>query len=201
MRSLSELLGVHRLTVFKAYQELKQRGIVYVRDKSGYYVSPAKPLADTDQGDDPSVSAWLHWDSLDRVQSLEAEYQFSKSLIDPALLPNRYWGELMRDLLDQYPRLLGTYSTVQGDLELRTSLARHLTAKERFYLSSDEVLITSGAQQAIDVISRALVKPGDRVLIERPTYGPAMEIFRKQGARLVLPIFIPRDMIWSRLNI
>ena len=185
VRSLSEQLGVHRLTVFKAYQDLKQRGIVYVKDKSGYFVSPAKPLSLTDQADDPSVSAWLHWDTLDRVQSLEAEYQFSKSLIDPALLPNRYWGELMRDLLDQYPRLLGTYSTIQGDLELRSSLASHLTAKERFYLSSDEVLITSGAQQAIDVISRALVKPGDRVLIERPTYGPAMEIFRKQGARLV----------------
>ncbi len=185
VRSLSELLGVHRLTVFKAYQELKQRGIVYVKDKSGYYISPAKPLAEAEQADDPSVSAWLHWDTLDRVQSLEAEYQFSKSLIDPALLPNRYWGELMRDLLDQYPRLLGTYSTIQGDLELRSSLADHLTSKERFYLSPDEVLITSGAQQAIDVISRALVKPGDRVLIERPTYGPAMEIFRKQGARLV----------------
>lgn len=185
VRSLSELLGVHRLTVFKAYQELKERGSVYVKDKSGYYVSPATPFSVTDQADDPAVSAWLHWDSLARVQSLEAEYQFSKSLIDPSLLPNRYWGELMRDLLDQYPRLLGTYSTIQGDLELRSALASHLTKKERFYLSADEVLITSGAQQAIDVISRTLVKPGDRVLMERPTYGPAMEIFRKQGARLI----------------
>ncbi|WP_315370965.1 PLP-dependent aminotransferase family protein [Paenibacillus xylanexedens] len=185
VRSLSELLGVHRLTVFKAYQELKERGSVYVKDKSGYYVSPATPFSVTDQADDPAVSAWLHWDSLARVQSLEAEYQFSKSLIDPSLLSNRYWGELMRDLLDQYPRLLGTYSTIQGDLELRSALASHLTKKERFYLSADEVLITSGAQQAIDVISRTLVKPGDRVLMERPTYGPAMEIFRKQGARLI----------------
>lgn len=129
VRSLSELLGVHRLTVFKAYQELKERGSVYVKDKSGYYVSPATPFSVTDQADDPAVSAWPHWDSLARVQSLEAEYQFSKSLIDPSLLPNRYWGELMRDLLDQYPRLLGTYSTIQGDLELRSALASHLTKK------------------------------------------------------------------------
>ncbi|MDR6724165.1 MULTISPECIES: aminotransferase-like domain-containing protein [Paenibacillus] len=185
VRSLSELLGVHRLTVFKAYQELKERGNVYVKDKSGYYVSPADPAPIMDQADDPAVSAWLHWDSLDRVQSLEAEFQFSKSLIDPALLPNRYWGELMRDLLNHYPRLLGTYSTNQGDLELRSELASHLTSRERFYISADEVLITSGAQQAIDLIARSLVKPGDRVLVERPTYGPAMEIFRKQGAKLV----------------
>ncbi|WJH30806.1 PLP-dependent aminotransferase family protein [Paenibacillus sp. CC-CFT742] len=185
VRSLSEQLGVHRLTVFKAYQELKERGNVYVKDKSGYYVSPADPSPVADQADDPAVSAWLHWDSLARVQSLEAEYQFSKSLIDPALLPNRYWGELMRDLLDQYPRLLGTYSTIQGDMELRSALASHLTLKERFYISAEEVLITTGAQQAIDLISRSLVRPGDRVLMERPTYGPAMEIFRKQGARLI----------------
>ncbi len=43
VRSLAQELGVHRLTVFRAYQELKQRGLVYVKDKSGYYVhaSPA----------------------------------------------------------------------------------------------------------------------------------------------------------------
>lgn len=185
VRSLSEQLGVHRLTVFKAYQELKERGHVYVKDKAGYFVSPADTTPVTEQADDPAVSAWLHWDSLARVQSLEADFQFSKSLIDPALLPNLYWGELMRELLDQYPRLLGTYSTIQGDLELRSALAAHLTAKERFYVSADEVLIATGAQQAIDLIARSLIRPGDRVMVERPTYGPAMEIFRKQGARLV----------------
>nr|WP_169338244.1 PLP-dependent aminotransferase family protein [Paenibacillus sanguinis] len=192
VRSLSKQAGVHRLTVFKAYQALKERGIVYVMDKSGYYVSPASPSSVADQADDPAVSIWLHGDSLAHVQSLEAEYQFSKSLIDPALLPNRYWGELMRDLLDHYPRLLGTYSTIQGDPELRSALASHLTLKERFYISAEEVLITSGAQQAIDLISRSLIRAGDRVLMESPTYGPAMEIFRKQGARLIFTNIHPQ---------
>lgn len=184
VRSLAEELGVHRLTVFKAYQVLKEEGSIYVRDKSGYYVGGKEPTAPSDLADDPAISVWRHWDSLPRIHSLQATYQFSQSLIDPTLLPNHYWNVLLRSLTEQYPRLLGSYSTLAGDAELREALAMQLTEKEHLYLTGDEILITSGAQQAIDLTARALVRPGDRVLLERPCYGPAMEIFRKQGAQL-----------------
>ncbi|MFK4437179.1 PLP-dependent aminotransferase family protein [Paenibacillus sp. RC21] len=206
VRSLAQELGVHRLTVFRAYQELKQRGLVYVKDKSGYYVhaSPATGHAkyagysghssidltfhseSAHAADDPSVSAWRGMDGLSRVQSVNANFQFSKALIDPSLLPNRYWGELMMQVFEKHPKVAATYSSVQGDSELRDAMAQHFSVDKHFALSPDEVLITSGAQQAIDLISRSLIRTGDRVLTERPAYGPAMEIFRRQGARLTM---------------
>ncbi|WDM23300.1 PLP-dependent aminotransferase family protein [Paenibacillus polymyxa] len=206
VRSLAQELGVHRLTVFRAYQELKQRGLVYVRDKSGYYVHSSQPTGyakyagysghtsidltihskSAHAADDPSVSAWRGMDGLTRVQSVNANFQFSKALIDPSLLPNRFWGELMMQVFEKHPKVAATYSAVQGDTELREAMAQHFSVDKHFALSPDEVLITSGAQQAIDLIARSLLHTGDRVLIERPAYGPAMEIFRRQGARLTM---------------
>ncbi|KAF6581545.1 PLP-dependent aminotransferase family protein [Paenibacillus sp. EKM212P] len=206
VRSLAQELGVHRLTVFRAYQELKQRGLVYVRDKSGYYVHASQATGhakyagysghtsidltihskSAHAADDPSVSAWRGMDGLTRVQSVNANFQFSKALIDPSLLPNRFWGELMMQVFEKHPKVAATYSAVQGDTELREAMAQHFSVDKHFALSPDEVMITSGAQQAIDLIARSLLHTGDRVLIERPAYGPAMEIFRRQGARLTM---------------
>ncbi|WP_068498875.1 aminotransferase-like domain-containing protein [Paenibacillus kribbensis] len=206
VRSLAQELGVHRLTIFRAYQELKQQGRIYVKDKSGYYAHAShatglkKFAAYSDPSsikrslhsesahaaDDPSVSAWRGMDGLTRVQTVNADFQFSKALIDPSLLPNRYWGELMVQVFEKHPKVAATYSAVQGDAELRAAMAQHFSVDKHFALSTDEVLITSGAQQAIDLISRSLIRTGDRVLIERPAYGPALEIFRRQGARLTM---------------
>lgn len=206
VRSLAQELGVHRLTVFRAYQELKQQGRIYVKDKSGYYVHTSHTAglrtytaysersstnylfhsASAHAADDPSVSAWRGMDGLTRVQSMNADFQFSKALIDPALLPNRYWRELMMQVFEQHPKVAAAYSSVQGDAELRDAMAQHFSTDKHFAVSTEEVLITSGAQQAIDLISRSLIRTGDRVLIERPVYGPAMEIFRRQGARLTM---------------
>ncbi|MCF2718068.1 PLP-dependent aminotransferase family protein [Paenibacillus sp. UKAQ_18] len=206
VRSLAQELGVHRLTVFRAYQELKQRGLVYVKDKSGYYVHASQATGhakyagysghssinltihskSAHAADDPSVSAWRGMDGLSRVQSVNTNFQFSKALIDPSLLPNRFWGELMIQVFEKHPKVAATYSAVQGDAELRETMAQHFSVDKHFALSPDEVLITSGAQQAIDLIGRSLLRTGDRVLIERPAYGPAMEIFRRLGARLTM---------------
>ncbi|MEK3948322.1 PLP-dependent aminotransferase family protein [Paenibacillus sp. FSL H7-0703] len=206
VRSLAQELGVHRLTVFRAYQELKQRGLVYVKDKSGYYVHASQATGhakyagysghssfhltihseSAHAADDPSVSAWRGMDGLSRVQSVNTHFQFSKALIDPSLLPNRFWGELMMQVFEKHPKVAATYSAVQGDTELREAMAQHFSVDKHFALSPDEVMITSGAQQAIDLIARSLLHTGDRVLIERPAYGPAMEIFRRLGARLTM---------------
>ncbi|QDY86040.1 PLP-dependent aminotransferase family protein [Paenibacillus polymyxa] len=206
VRSLAQELGVHRLTVFRAYQELKQQGRIYVKDKSGYYAhaSHAAELGlfttysersstrrifhseSTYMADDPSVSVWRGMDGLTQVHAVNADFQFSKALIDPSLLPNRYWRELMIQVFEKHPKIAATYSAVQGDAELRDAMAQHFSTDKHFAVSTDEVLITSGAQQAIDLVSRSLIRTGDRVLIERPAYGPAMEIFRRQGARLTV---------------
>jgi GntR family transcriptional regulator, regulator for abcA and norABC len=95
----------------------------------------------------------------------------------------------VKKVFDIYPKLMGTYSTVQGDEELRDFLSRYMVQNHRFQLTEKDLVITTGAQQAIDLLSRIYIRPMDAILVERPTYSAAIDIFRQQGAR-----FIPVDI-------
>ncbi|WP_211748857.1 PLP-dependent aminotransferase family protein [Paenibacillus sp. Marseille-Q4541] len=224
VRSLAEQLGVHRLTVFKSYQQLVHKGKIYAKDRSGYYVMPcteksvdihnnlhSSTSVRSITGADtltiqqllspvipasinfkpPVVSSPLRTNLLSELQAYQVDYQFSKALIDPALLPNAYMSEYVKKVFDLYPKLLGTYSTVQGDEELRLSLAEYFKNRHQFFLLPEDILITSGALQAIDLVARLMIKPGDTVIVERPTYSAAIDIFRQQGAHIVTIPMLP----------
>nr|WP_192896555.1 PLP-dependent aminotransferase family protein [Cohnella sp. AR92] len=195
VRILAQELGMHRLTVFRAYQMLKQNGIVYVKEKSGYYVSPsAKQGADPfeTQANRPVPSSNRLSNSMASIQQKTADYQLSQALIDPNLLPNAYLSEYVKRVFDLYPKMIGTYSTPQGDQELRESLCTHISRQFGIPVTAEAMTITTGAQQAIDLLARIFVRPLDAVLIERPTYSAAIDIFRQHGARF-LPVEIGPD--------
>ncbi|MFP4975991.1 PLP-dependent aminotransferase family protein [Paenibacillus sp. CN-4] len=194
VRALAAEIGVHRLTVFKAYQILKDEGAVYVKDKSGYYVAASSaaeqaPKQDPKQDESAGASPYALSNRLSEIQRTPAEYQFSQALIDPNLLPNLYLSEYVKKVFDLYPKVMGTYADVQGDAELRTMLTDSFKRSAGLQLSPEEVMITSGAQQAINLLAGLFVGPLDTVLIERPTYSAALEIFKREGARL-LPVDI-----------
>lgn len=185
VRALAGELQLHRLTVFRAYGLLKEHGIVYVKDKSGYYVSGSRPATDR-QG-----APHLH-NTLSEIHRIPAVYSFSQALIDPNLLPNLFLSDHVKQVFDRHPKLLGTYSSVQGDEELRELLSADLQRKSKLQIASDELLITTGGQQATDLLAGVFLRPMDYVLVERPTYSSALDCFRQRGARL-LPVEIRRD--------
>ncbi|MDR6881126.1 PLP-dependent aminotransferase family protein [Bacillus sp. 3255] len=200
VRVLAQELQVHRLTVFRAYQLLKQSNRAYVKEKSGYYVSPNVTKEGTEWADHAGpgsgssplpISSPLH-NALSDIQQVPVSYQFSQALIDPNLLPNLFLSEHVKQVFDIYPKLMGTYSGAQGDEELREYLCRYMAKQHGLQLTTDEMLITTGGQQAIDLLARIYLRPMDPVLVERPTYSAALDIFRQQGARL-LPVEITRD--------
>ncbi|UHA73500.1 aminotransferase-like domain-containing protein [Paenibacillus sp. 481] len=200
IRLLALELEVNRLTVFKAYQLLKKNGKVYVKEKSGYYVSPADSSANCSVNRSVNSAQFLNEHDLNRtperytvqrnckmsdIHRVAAVYQFSQALIDPNLLPNLFLSEYVKKVFDIYPKLMGTYSTPQGDAELREVLCQYLINHYQIHLHPSEVLITTGAQQAIDLLSRMFIRPMDAILVERPTYCAAIDVFRGQGARLI----------------
>lgn len=192
VRLLAEELQVHRLTVFKAYRKLVEGGKVYVRDKSGYYVAEGQIPLYQETGAEAGAASSLLANPLYDIQKIPAKYQFSVALIDPGLLPNLYLSDYVKKVFDMYPKVMGTYASVQGDEELRETLSRQFRQAHRLQLSADELLITSGAQQAINLIARMMVGPMDAVLIERPTFSVAIDIFRRAGARII-PVEITPD--------
>ncbi|WP_237389741.1 aminotransferase-like domain-containing protein [Bacillus sp. USDA818B3_A] len=184
IRNLAADMNVHRLTVLKAYQLLKQENRIYSKDKSGYYVQSTgeKSFANPEN---PIVSAYVQKNHLSEIHKLSVSYQFSQALIDPNLLPNRYISDYVKKVFDLYPKVLSTYSTVQGDEELRQSLSDYFNQNYKTITHPDHLFITTGSQQAIHLIAQAFVKSRDTVLFERPSYSSAIDVFRAQGAKIV----------------
>jgi 2-aminoadipate transaminase len=78
------------------------------------------------------------------------------------------------------------YSTTEGDPELRAAIAARLTARG-LPTEADDLLITSGSQQALTLAAATLIEPGDRVLVEEPSYLAALQAFALAGA-VVAPV-------------
>ncbi len=184
VRQLASEMNVHRLTVLKAYQLLKQHDKIYVKDKVGYFVQ-ANATKNFDYLDNPIVSAYIQKNHLSEIHQSLVSYHFSQALIDPNLLPNHYFSDYVKKVFDLYPKVLATYSTVQGDLELRETLAQYFINQYKTHLNADDLLITSGSQQAIHLIAQTFIKPRDIVLFERPSYSAAIDSFRAQGAQII----------------
>ncbi len=76
------------------------------------------------------------------------------------------------------------YSTTEGDPALREAIAQRLTARG-LPTAADEVLVTSGSQQALTLAATVLIEPGDRVLVEEPSYLAALQAFALAGAHVI----------------
>ena len=83
------------------------------------------------------------------------------------------------------------YSTTEGDPDLRAAIAARLTARG-LPTQADELLVTSGSQQALTLAAAVLIEPGDRVLVEEPSYLAALQAFVLAGA-VVVPVACDGD--------
>ena len=88
-----------------------------------------------------------------------------------------------RVLRDLGPQSL-QYSTTEGYMPLREMIARH-SARYSIDVSPENILITSGSQQALDLLGKILINPGDRILVEAPTYLGALQAWNSYGAEYV----------------
>lgn len=92
-------------------------------------------------------------------------------------------GEAFDRVLAQGNKAL-QYGLTEGYLPLRESISRRM-AKKGIQVTPDDMLLTTGSQQAIDLLTRIYIDPGDVILVERPTYLSAIQVFNSYGARLV----------------
>lgn len=110
---------------------------------------------------------------------------FAGGLPAPELFDHAGIGDAFASVLDE--RSAGRslqYSTTEGDPELRRRIADRLTVRG-LPTAPDELLITSGSQQALTLIAQVFIEPGDVVLVEDPSYLAALQAFQLSGARLV----------------
>ncbi len=107
-------------------------------------------------------------------------------------LPWQAWRRcLNRAVRDQQAETL-LYGEVQGDLRLRLGLVDYLGYSRGLPCSADQLLITQGAQQGLDLLARVRLAPGDCVAMEEPGYPPARAVFEAVGAK-VIPVPVDEE--------
>ncbi|WP_329412450.1 PLP-dependent aminotransferase family protein [Streptomyces sp. NBC_00704] len=114
---------------------------------------------------------------------------FAGGLPAPELFDREGVAAAFRHVLEEAPARALQYSTTEGEPALREPLAARTTARG-LPTTADDLLVTTGSQQALSLLATALLDPGDTVLVEEPCYLAALQVFGLAGARILA---VPAD--------
>ena len=124
---------------------------------------------------------------------------FAGGLPAPEVFPiKEFKAACLKVLEEQGPQSL-QYGTTDGYLPLREMIARH-TARYGIEVTSDNILITSGSQQALDLLGKIFINPGDRILVESPTYVGALQAWNAYGAEFIPVPYDENGLITDELE-
>lgn len=204
-RELASELGLSRTTIVAAYDRLRQSGIVRSRQGSGTRVVARRPAlaqafdARRSLRPQPEDSRAAGLVAPDRPVERARPGLTAPAAEEPILLTIGALGAgpLVGDAIqaavrEDVPGLLGDRGyDPYGLPALRAAIADHL-ARQGVPTDANQILVTSGAQQALHLVASQLAGPDGAVAIENPTYIGAIDAFRAAGSRL-LPIPVDRD--------
>lgn len=197
-RELAEALGLARNTVTRAYEWGVETGWLGAHVGRGTFVRGAGTLGRPRAARSAPATAPFAWPALfaARVRALAAPRSGARARDDEAVRfdfrPGRADVDALpiADLQGAWQRAVGRLRDHGNDFDplgfapLRTAVARTLAGRG-IARRADEILVTAGAQQAIDLVARALVDPGDVVAMEDPGYFLAGLAFRAAGAEVI----------------
>lgn len=178
IRKMAEEYGVNNVTIVSAYKHLESKQMVYSRKGSGTFVSPLPVEAIPE----PVAKGNLH--NFDTGISFEKAINFANTSLPHELFPVDAFKKAFNEVLEREKGGAFRYTDSMGYQPLRHQLCSYL---ETYGIKTgvDSIQIISGAQQGIDVISKALVQFGDVVFVESPTFYGAAGAFLSRGAKLI----------------
>lgn len=188
-RDAAARLSVSRNTVSTAYDHLIAEGFLISRTGVGTYVSDRvatrTPPAAGAATPLPTRAIWNEMRDPPVLSSYEPLYDFRAGMPDAHEFPYATWRAFVADELRETAIGSGAYGDPAGHLGLRNAIAHHIGVSRSVKTTPDQILVTSGTQQALDLVSRVLLEPGDVVAVEEPGYEPARLIFEMHGAKVV----------------
>ena len=212
-RDLAAQLGVSRKTTLDVFERLLSEGYLSARAGSGTFVAdglerlPAERSAQARAVARSRERAAAQAKAAARAQplweqmpdslplprpSVPSPLDFIGGATDKALFPFDVWRRCVNQALRGQARSPGTYREPAGDQQLRLAISRYLAFNRAVSSNWEDVIVTQGAQHALDLMARITLRPGEIAAIEDPGYPPAHACFTVTGARVV-PVPVDRE--------
>jgi len=207
-RALASALGIARNTIVHVYDQLAFEGYVRAGVGRGTFVSPLGPQL-TERSAVQSATTWRLGGSLLSRRGGELVGAagvgrrqwgaFTPGVPEVRLFPARVWSRLHARLWRNVVPQNLSYSTGAGDADLRHAIAEYLRGARGVNCTPEQVVITSGTQQSLHLVSLLLADPGDTIWLEDPGYWGARSVFRALGLEL-LPVDVDEEGLAPTAN-
>jgi len=196
-RKLAEELGVSRNTIVRAYNDLEAEALIASKMGSGRYVqslAPASSIPSIDWQEQLHHSEQLHSYPSHMAEVLSISCGISSSInfthgdggkhTIAALDFPRYFAQAAANPEAYY------FEPIAGHTPLREWIVSWMNMEQ--VSSIEQIVVTSGSQEALHLITSLLAKPGDKIAVEMPTYFGALQLFQSRGIHII-PIPMDRD--------
>lgn len=196
-RQLAEILKINRNTVLTSYEELEADGLVYSHVGQGTFVSEAREYPNKREQPFQRKFNWTNYFSAELDESAlfslvqlyrsciaKAKISFGGAHPDDALYPIDLVKRCFNSVLKEEKSEILRYGPIEGYYPLREHLAARMKNRG-IETKAENVFITSGSQQALEISSRMLIESGNYVITEEPTYTGALSIFNTLRAKII----------------
>ena len=185
IRSFALTMKVSKSTVVEAYERLQAEGVIRSRPGSGFFVAaPLAPLTLAEIGPRVDRAVDPLWISRQALEPGEGVLRPGCGWLPPHWMPEEGLRRALRGIARGGAATLVDYGSPLGLLPLRQLLARRV-AQHGIEASPDQILLTESGTQAIDLLCRFLLKPGDAVLVDDPCYFNFHALLRAHQAKIV----------------
>ena len=193
IRQFAQLHQVSRFTVVEAYDRLVAQGCLESRRGSGFYVRERSPVTSnsttvapgntTAAGTSPAPQLDVVWLVRNMFRQMPAQNMPGGGLLPPDWLDGDLIGNALRAIGRQHQSLL-SYGTPQGFLPLRQQLQLKLAELE-IAAAPEQILMTAGVTQALDIVARHFLRPGDAIFVDDPAWFLMFGSFAALGAKVI----------------
>ena len=202
-RDLSEQLGISRTVVLAAYDQLLAEGFAKGRGGSGTYITSgvgtgtapsavkSVPLRVSRFGR-TAAAEWSRMNFALQTPRSGLPYDFAYGRSDLETFPFAMWRRLLLRCARRARVAELDYGLAAGSTVLREAICTHVRRSRAVVCDASQIVIVNGSQQALDLIARVLMEPGDRIAFEDPSYQGTWEVLRAAGVQM-LPIALDRD--------
>ncbi|HSI59761.1 MAG TPA: PLP-dependent aminotransferase family protein [Ideonella sp.] len=192
VRTLMRTHGVSLSTALQACRHLEDQGWLQARPRSGYFVqrprrSQLAPAAEQLQPVPPDPAAYVGIHAkvsaiLALGQQQPVRVNLAQAMGTPELYPTQALQRIAQQVLRQHPAVLTTMTRRYGHPALRAVLARRLLERG-VQAAPDDVVVTCGCTEALNLALRAVTQPGDTVAVESPTFYGMLQVLEALGLR------------------